>query len=365
MRVIAVSPISMGYGGPQIGYLVSSLLGHYGGGEACILETNQPERPPRPELFPGIELVRVCTEAPPFGGEGFGRTEYVVKASAIVNRRRPDVLIVADPYTLPVLFKLRFRPAKVIYYALELLSPDWDPPENFRIARYLQRYVDLVIHTGENRARLHIERCGYRQVPHLVLYNAPPARPGGHILPPSRRNGAILYQGTIEEEGTLARYLLGEAVQRCRIDLYGHFAGPRRDSLREKLLALRGGVRYCGYLNEAELAQRRRAYDYSIVIWNPSTENRLYASPNKLFESIADGVPPISAPHPQCRKIIDRYRCGLLMEDWSEAAFLQALQRAASLKRSPAYDEMVGGCERATATDLNWERQFEKVIPYL
>jgi hypothetical protein len=100
-------------------------------------------------------------------------------------------------------------------------------------------------------------------------------------------------------------------------------------------------------------------------MWNPRTENQHYAAPNKFFESIADGVPPLSAPHPQCKKLIDRYQCGVLTSDWSEGGLLVGLDHARKLFATSEWDSMLTNCQSAFAGELNWERQFEKLKVHL
>lgn len=117
---------------------------------------------------------------------------------------------------------------------------------------------------------------------------------------------------------------------------------------------------YRGVLDAIELAEVRKRYAYSAVAWNPDNENHLYAAPTKFFEAIADGVPPVAAPHPQCRLIRDRYRCGILMAYWSFDSFLKALRKAVNIHGAPEWQEMVANCARV-ASELNWEVQFEKL----
>jgi glycosyltransferase involved in cell wall biosynthesis len=124
-------------------------------------------------------------------------------------------------------------------------------------------------------------------------------------------------------------------------------------------------VRYGGTLGASRLAEIRGDYIYSIVAWNPTNENQRFAAPNKFFESIAAGVPPIAAPHPQCEEVLSRYRCGLLMPDWGFDAFHDTIQKALRIYETDAWDEMVAQCARAAKADLNWDAQFEKLLPYL
>ena len=61
----------------------------------------------------------------------------------------------------------------------------------------------------------------------------------------------------------------------------------------------------------------------------PVTTAQRYAAPNKFFDAIACGTPPICAPHPQCVEVIRKWRCGLLVDDWSsEATNLRAQPQA-------------------------------------
>ena len=78
-------------------------------------------------------------------------------------------------------------------------------------------------------------------------------------------------------------------------------------------------------------------------------------------ESIADGVPPISAPHPQTKLLTERYECGLVMDDWGLAPFKRSLQNALDLIGTTEYERMVENCRLAYREELNWEAQFDKV----
>jgi glycosyltransferase involved in cell wall biosynthesis len=120
-----------------------------------------------------------------------------------------------------------------------------------------------------------------------------------------------------------------------------------------------------GVVASSELARLRKAYCYSIVAWNPDNENQLYAAPNKFFESIADGIPPIAAPHPQCKLILDRYRCGILMGDWSFDSFTRAIRKAMDMLGTLDWEDMVSNCGRAVAAELTWDAQFDRLKQYL
>jgi glycosyltransferase involved in cell wall biosynthesis len=76
-------------------------------------------------------------------------------------------------------------------------------------------------------------------------------------------------------------------------------------------------------------------------------------------------VPPIAAPHPQCRLMLERYGCGMLLENWDYDVFLDGLESALHLYGGPEWERMVQGCREAVAQELTWDTQMEKVKPYL
>lgn len=356
MRIVAVSDVTVGYGTPQLPLLVESLLDYYRG-EAIMVEPVQPELAPRHDAFPRFDIRSVATAEHPHST--IGRTEYVWRASRLVNQLRPDILLICCTYCLPVIYRLSKRPPRTFYYSVESIPfyGEFDVEMNRRAAPLL----DAIVFPEENRAALEVGRCGFHGVPKLVLFNVSNRRKDGfHPLPLSQRNGRILYSGTISRHQTFADYYLSDKARAMPIDLYGPIKGAEAD--RRKITAGLGGAqRYGGYISSAALAQLRPAYAYSVIAWNPDNEGQLYAAPNKFFECIAAGVPPIAAPHPQCRLILERYGCGLLMPDWSYEAFLTTLRKALDLYGTAAWQQMVENCRRAVETELTWDAQFDKM----
>ncbi len=127
-------------------------------------------------------------------------------------------------------------------------------------------------------------------------------------------------------DNTNAVFFTNPSLKHYGIDIYGNFAGSKASLLAEGFSGLNGRVRYYGYLENDMLKQLRPYYAYGIVMWAPVNENQYYAAPNKFFEYIADGVVPICTPHPQCKKIIEKYKCGLLFSDWSYESFYKRLR---------------------------------------
>lgn len=361
MKVVAVSDVTTGYGTPQLPLLTTSLADHYRA-EAFVIEPVQPELQGNRMLPASLRMLRVPTADHPHTDSG--RTEYIWRAAQLINDINPDVLIVSCTYCLPVVFRTHRRPKRVLYYSLESIPfyGEFDVQMN----RRLGDRVDVVIFPEENRATREISRCGFEKAAPVILYNAT-ARADSlrEPLPAGLRNGRFLYAGLIGADQTFANYYTDRRLRGVGIDLFGSIRETDAGRRKAFVDALKGDICYRGHVPNSELQELRRSYFYSIVMWNPSTENQLYAAPNKFFESVADGVPPIAAPHPQCSQLIRRYGCGVLMPDWSFEGFQQALQRATANRGSDEWQSMVDGCRRATEQELNWDAQFRKLIPYL
>jgi glycosyltransferase involved in cell wall biosynthesis len=350
----------MGYGNPQLSAIVRSLRARYQIDDAIIVEPDEPDRKARPDQFADLRIVRIHSLEHPHSTAG--RVEYIAQASGFVDRLRPDVLVLSTTYTLPVIFRLSQRPTLVIYYQLEPVEPygRFDLEMNGRIADA----IDVVIYPEENRAALDIRLFGDRSKPFVVMYNCAPYE-GPQALAAADRNGRIVYHGTVEEGRTFAEFFTDDRMGGTPLDIFGRITGPAADNTRRKLVRLDGHVRYLGNLDARALAEQRVAYSFSLVAWNPIDASHWAACPNKFFESIAAGVPPIAAPHPQCRMLIERYRCGLVMDSWDLSSFLGAIERALMLYPTKVYSEMVENCRVAAERELNWDAQFAKLIPHV
>lgn len=354
-RLVGVSDVSVGYGSPQIPRLMRSLARHYRC-EALILEPDQTDKRPLDMTADGCTIQRVATTTHPHSE--LGRRQFVAAAARRINELRPDILVLFCTFTLPVLSRLRYKPRTTVYHSLESI-PAYGPLD-VELNHHLADKLDLVIFPEENRARLDGQRTGLLRRPLAIVYNVRNER----VFEPSPiggRSPRFLYTGTLNRDQTLAEYFLRPELGDIGIDLFGQTTGRDSDALRASLGSLSGSVRYHGYVPGATLDELRRQYAFSIVMWAPTNENQHFAAPNKFFDAIAEGIPPVAAPHPQCKQIIERYGCGILMDDWSFAAFHAALQRASVLFGTPHYERMVANCGRAVECELNWPAQFCKI----
>ena len=358
-KILCLSDVTVGYSGPHIQYFMEFLCDTYGG-EGIIVEPDDAMKPPKHHLFPNFTVKRIPT--PTYVYKPEGRKEYVEAASKMVDKLRPDVIVVWSTFCLPVLFKINYRPKFVIYYYYE--SALVYGPDDVQMNAKIGKLVDLIIFTEENRAISFGNTCDFQDIPFCVVYNCSPKSSVGSTIPQEKRNGKIIYQGTLNQE-TSVDYYLDKKIQSLPIDLYGNFKFEQKEHYEKEFGKLTGSVHYKGLVSIDELSELRRHYLYSITHWQPVHENNLYASPNKFFESIASGVPPISTPHPQCKIMCNRYDCGLIIPDWTLDEFYETLRLGMYLTTTKRYGKMIENCIRAFDNELNWESQVAKVKKFL
>lgn len=354
-HIAIVSDVSVGFGSPQIPSLARSLGRHYAA-PVTVYEPDQSGRPPRLREPNDFRVVRITTDVSPHTTPG--RIEYVLNTADELNRACPEILVLCCSFTLPVLGKLRYRPKSVIYVLLEMVAPygRFDVAMN----RHFASRIDVVVFPNEQRAQLDGQRCGFLHKPMAVVYNVNDASPSPPISP-QRRVRRLFYGGAINSRQGLADYFLHPEARDVPLDLFGDVTGPDRADLLQRLRTSSSEPRYQGFVDAAALAELRRRYAYALVMYRPDTEQTHHAAPNKFFEAIADGVPPIVAPHPQCKLLVERYRCGIVMRDWSFEAFRDAVAEALRDFGTPRYRNLVRNCARAVRAELNWPAQFGKL----
>lgn len=358
--IVGVSDVSLGFGSTEVLPLMVSLAKHYRR-NPIVFEPDEITRPPlvKPPC-PGMSIERI-----PSNWETYSepyRIEYVTSVARRINRIRPELLVIFCTFGIPVLFKLRHKPRFVIYHSYELVTKygQFDIEMN----RHASRMIDLIVFSEENRARIDTAACGYEGTQKVIAYNcgdlivSEPKEP----LPPDERNGKIIYYGTLVRRVALSEYFLDTRIQGIPIDLFGRIMEPTDEGVKELLAGIHGSIKYHGLVDAEDLVRLRREYAFSVVMWNPYiSEGHYYVSPDRLFSSIQAGVPPIVAPHPQCKMIVDRYDCGIVMADWSFESFHDALKRAMKIYGTSRYADLVNNCVQAARNELNWNKQFEKI----
>lgn len=357
-RVLCLSDVAPGYGSPQVQHFAASIASMLSDAEVLFLCPDQKGRVRQDAIYKDFEVRRVTTFLPPYDS-GFA-IEFNQVIAKVIREWKPSVVIASHGWVLPGVLRCANQPFSLIYYMLESLAHQVEGIGAWAMDINVDAFerADVVV-TPERRRLAHdIQMLEVMPAREVEMYNTS-LKVDTSALPAQERKRAILVAGSIGPDA------LTEMLLAIPESVPVSVAGPSDTVKAQKSLGqLRNAtnITYFGMLPVDKVRDLRAKYAYSLVMWAPTDINRIYAAPNKFFESVAAGTPSICAPHPQCREIIRKYDCGILMRDWSEEALAEAVEEAMMIfdENPNRYDELVRNCGIAFREELNWESQFEK-----
>lgn len=357
-RAVIISDACIGHGSPQV-ISLAAYLKHYVAEQITIIEPHIADLPPRHSMYPNFGFMRIRSKCHPYFG---GRSDYCKSAADILHTVKPNILVVVCTFCMPVLLFLKYRPGLIVFYSIESILQYGKA--DVALNRYLRDKIDLILWPEENRMVRDSARCGFENIPSLLVLNVSnPSSSVDGMVPIRSRMPRIINQGTIGVKETFANYFLDPKFLALPIDIYGPLVDETSRGLQryhcsraDVPAAVRTVYHGCVDLSTLQVARRRRAY--LVCIWSPAEERGLFAPSNKFFQAIADGVPPITTPHPQHKRIVEQYRCGIVLSDWTAHTLYRALRESLSSFATPYYRRLVENCRAAVAAELNEEVQF-------
>ena len=273
------------------------------------------------------------------------------------------------------------RDARIVYDSHELFLDTGTPlklphPARRLLGAYERRLASracaLVTVNGTLEATLR-ERLGLTRT--VVVHNAPPRWTPPDPAPDLLRDRlglprdaliALYHGGLTEDRGLLP---LVDAVERPEMDgihLVFLGSGQLHDQLAERAADPRAGGRV--HLLDAvppdELAGWVASADVGLMPNQPVNANERLSTPNKLFESMAVGLPVVSSDFPERRRIIlgdPDGPLGAVCDPTSPEAIAEAIRSI--LQRSPAERAaMRARILRAAHERWNWETESARLV---
>ncbi|MBP2161882.1 MULTISPECIES: hypothetical protein [Asticcacaulis] len=353
--IAVLSDVSVGYGSPQIISLTRSLAQHFQA-KAVIFEPDQSDRPSVAYKYPDLQIERIFTASHPYSGSG--QIDFTLQLADALRKMRPDLVVVCAFHGAAALVQSGVG-RKIIYYGYE--HTDGVLTREIRVMGQLAKRIDYVAFCEENRALLDAKRLGLSNKPTAILYNC------SDLLPSSRRpqkNDKIVYAGQIDPDRTFGRRFFSNDFDAFPFDLYGSFRNFPDAQEQIEACGRRGSlVNYCGLVEHDQYFLKLiSSYLYSFIAWAPDSESTYYAAPNKFFDAITAGTPPLTAPHPLCVRLIKRYGCGRVLPGWGEDDMKRGIDDALAFAQTDAYDQLVGERLPIAAKELTWEAQFQKLV---
>ncbi len=241
------------------------------------------------------------------------------------------------------------------------------------IERRWYRQADLLVTVnGALAARL---ADAYGPKPTAVVHNCVPTWDPESVSEDPLRAAAgvpagtpvVLYHGGFTSNrglGLLMRAMLEPGLECCHLVLLGY--GPMGDEL-ERLAQQEhyaGRVHVLAPVPPEVLDRYVACADVAAMVNQPSSANELLSTPNKLFESIAAGVPIVTSDFPMRREIVMGGQFGPLgaVCDPTQPATIAAALRQVLNAPPVIREELRRSCRRAARERWNWERESMALV---
>ncbi len=156
------------------------------------------------------------------------------------------------------------------------------------------------------------------------------------------------------------------AMARCRLPVRLHVIGTFNDGSEAAFeaeaarLGLSGAIRHDPWMDYAPMLAACAAADIGLVLFQPGTQNHVFASPHKLFDYWLAGLPVIAPDFaPEVRGFVAEAEGGVLVDPRDPAAIAAAITGLAD----PALRARMGASGRAAVLEkFNWEREAAKLL---
>lgn len=312
----------------------------------------------------GIKVVRIFEE---LKGGFFSKVKSFRKALKKLEEKvaeyEPDIVHAHDLEVLDVAVNIKNKlETKIIFDSHE----DWsmlEKVQNWFVGKYYERKQKKLI--GNIDALLTVsDELAVRLEGGTVLYNSELLETVEKPVLHDRFGLDGIVAGYI---GALRKPILeeileaGSKVNALSVLIVG---GPPKgqagytDMIKElEELAIEKGAnaKFTGPLPYSMMNECYAACDILMVGHYVDKRLRDYAIPKKLLDAMAYKVPVIVGPYDARKKIVKRYDCGIVSEDWAEA--LTTLSNDKSLRK-----KMGENGYKAFKMNYTWEAQEQKLL---
>ncbi|HEX2063497.1 MAG TPA: glycosyltransferase [Acidimicrobiales bacterium] len=180
-------------------------------------------------------------------------------------------------------------------------------------------------------------------------------------LLPSPRSRAVLYHGALSPHRGVETAV--EALDRLPLDVVLVVVGDGPLSGWLKAEAERRPSRLVVHpaVPLGELPRWVAGTDVGLVVFEPVNRNNCLATPNKLFECLASGVPVVASAFPEMTRVVEGTGGGVTCPPGDPAALADAVL---ALLDEPVPERMARRhrCRRAAEARFNWERESSKLV---
>ncbi|MCD6161661.1 MAG: glycosyltransferase [candidate division Zixibacteria bacterium] len=255
--------------------------------------------------------------------------DFNIRAASLAGKLKADIYHAVDLDTLWAAVKAsKACKAKIIYESRELYTEQYSlykRPAAKAFWRNLEKRLikkaDAVVAVNESIANELVNRYSINR-PKIVMNAAKIDETAQPINLRQKYNLAskyiLIFQGILRSGQGLTRSL--EAIAGLPdVSLVIVGDGPNRPSLEKQAdeLGLKERIRFVGKVSPDQLKNYTAGADAGLMLIKPQALNSYLALPQKLFQYIAAGVPPIISDLPEMRKIVRQDNLGLVIKNGS------------------------------------------------
>ncbi len=196
-----------------------------------------------------------------------------------------------------------------------------------------------------------------------VIMNLPERKGNAHAseLPLFHdRKNSILFQGIFKPGRALPQVIRAFAeTDNGTLEFVGH--GEIEQQLKQLTLELELSekVYFLGKADWKDLCRRTQQAKAGLVLFEPTSINYKYASPNKFFEYVMAGTPLIASDIPTFREFISEHEVGILVNPDSGEEIISAIRSL--LTNEKLWNKYHQNCLKAREV-WNWEQQEPKLL---
>ena len=168
---------------------------------------------------------------------------------------------------------------------------------------------------------------------------------------PKEGEFSIFYGGELSREnGILIMIKAIIGIPHVKLTLAGD--GPLRRVI-ERICKKNNNLKYLGLINQKDVLKNLARADVTFVFYEPTNINNMYPASNKLFEAMMVGVPVIANRETSLSKIIEKYKCGILVP-YGDVQILK--NELIKLKRNPLLRKTLGeNGKKAFKENFAWD----------
>jgi glycosyltransferase involved in cell wall biosynthesis len=272
-----------------------------------------------------------------------------------------DLIVANDIQALPLAYKLA-NGAKLLFDAHEYAPREYEDNLNWVLLyqsfvkhlckTYIPK-VDGMMTVCEGIAREYKREF---QIECDVLTNAPHFR-NLKPTPVDERKVSMIYHGVATSSRSVEEVieLMSFLDNRFYLDMILIPGCTKYIDKIKKIGSKNNRIRFLDPVPTHEIPSFCNPYTLGLFPLRPKNFNYLHALPNKFFEFIQARIPPVISPLPEMGKIVQKYQCGIVSEDFSPRAFAKTVNQITC--------EEIIAMKRNTenaAKEFSAERNFEK-----